>query len=76
MPPSPGTVSLLARTTGGESAVATNANTLNSIYRNLGSSVGRHTEQKEKITSWFELAAALLLIAGVGVARAWGASLP
>jgi Ca-activated chloride channel homolog len=76
VPPSPGTVALLARTTGGQSAVATNANTLDSIYRNLGSSVGRHTEQRDKITSWFELAAAILLLASVGVARAWGASLP
>jgi Ca-activated chloride channel family protein len=76
VPPSPGTVALLARTTGGQAASATNANTLNSIYRNLGSSVGRHTEQKDKITGWFELAAALLLGASIGIARAWGASLP
>jgi Ca-activated chloride channel family protein len=76
VPPDPGTVALLARTTGGESASATNANTLDSIYRNLGTSVGRHTQQTDVITSWFEIAAALLLLGAVGVARAWGASLP
>jgi Ca-activated chloride channel family protein len=76
VPPSPGTVALLANATGGQAASATNANTLNSIYRNLGSSVGRHTEQRDQITSWFEFAAAILLAASVGVARAWGASLP
>jgi Ca-activated chloride channel family protein len=76
VPPSPGTVAVLARTTGGQAAAATNANTLDSIYTNLGTTVGRHTEQKDKIASWFELAAAILLVAGIGVARAWGASLP
>jgi Ca-activated chloride channel family protein len=76
VPPSPGTVALLARATGGQAASATNAGTLNSIYSNLSSSVGRHTEQLDKIASWFELAAALLLVAGVAFARAWGASLP
>ncbi len=76
VPPSPGTVALLARATGGQAASATNANTLDSIYSNLGTSVGRHTEQRDLIASWFELAAALLLAASVGAARAWGASLP
>jgi Ca-activated chloride channel family protein len=76
VPPDPGTVALLARTTGGQAASATDSNTLDSIYRNLGTTVGRHTEQLEEITGWFEIAAALLLIAGVGIARAWGASLP
>jgi hypothetical protein len=69
-------VALLARTTGGQAASATDNNTLDSIYRNLGTTVGRHTQQLEEITGWFEIAAGLLLIAGVGIARAWGASLP
>jgi Ca-activated chloride channel family protein len=75
VPPNPGTVALLARTSGGKAFSATTAGSLNSIYRGLGSTVGRHSEAKE-ITAWFELIAAILLVAGIGTARAWGSSLP
>lgn len=73
--PSPGTVGLLASESGGRAFSATNADKLSQIYRHLGTSVGRH-DQLTEITSWFELAAAILLIAGVGAARARGAALP
>ncbi len=75
VPPNPGAVALLARTTGGQAFTATTASSLNSIYRSLGSTVGRH-DSLEEITGWFEVAAAMLLLAGVGAARAWGSSLP
>ena len=75
VPPDPGTVAELARESGGQSFSATTAEGLNTIYRRLGSSIGRRDATRE-ITSWFESIAALLLLCGVGVARAWGALLP
>jgi Ca-activated chloride channel family protein len=75
VPPDPGAVALLARVSGGQAFDATTANSLNTIYRNLGSSVGKRSEPRE-ITSWFEIAAGALLVFGVGAARAWGAPLP
>lgn len=75
VPPDPAAVNLLAKTTGGEAFTAQNARALDVVYRTLGSSIGRHSEVRE-ITSWFAILAAILLVAGVGIARAWGASLP
>jgi Ca-activated chloride channel family protein len=75
VPPDPGTVQLLARVSGGQAFDATTAQSLNSTYRHLGSSVGKHRSSRD-ITAWFELAAALLLVAGVAAERAWRASLP
>ena len=63
--PDPGTVALLARETGGQAYSATNASRLDTIYRQLGASIGRHRVRKD-ITSWFEIAAAVLLVAAVG----------
>jgi Ca-activated chloride channel family protein len=75
VPPDPATVALLARESGGEAFSATSAGSLDTIYRNLGTSIGRHRQTTE-ISSWFELAAAILLVSGVGAARARGAALP
>jgi Ca-activated chloride channel family protein len=75
VPPDPAAVNLLAKSTGGQAFTADTAKSLDVVYRTLGSSIGRHNEVRE-ITSWFAIAAAILLIAGVGIARAWGASLP
>ncbi len=74
VPPDPGTVAMLAHDSGGQAFAATDAESLNTTYRSLGSSIAHRSRQKD-ITSWFELAAAILLVAGVGTARAWGASL-
>ncbi len=73
--PDPGTVALLARTSGGQAYDATNARTLDTIYRHLGSTLGVHRKLTD-VSSWFELAAVILLLAGVGSARARGAALP
>ncbi len=73
--PDPSTVQLLAHETGGVAYDAASADSLNTIYRNLGSSIGRHPELTD-ITSWFDAAAALLLVSGLGAARARGAALP
>jgi Ca-activated chloride channel family protein len=75
VPPAPSTVRLLAQETGGQAYDAGTAKRLNSIYRGLGSKVGRHPVRTD-ITSWFEVAAAVLLVASVGAARAWGGALP
>jgi Ca-activated chloride channel family protein len=75
VPPAPSTVRLLAQETGGQAYDATNADQLNSIYRNLGSRVGKHRERSD-ITPWFEVAAAALLAGSVLAARAWGGALP
>jgi len=75
VPPDPGTVAMLSRTSGGQAYDATTATSLTSIYKKLGSTVGKRSEPRE-ITSWFEIAGAVLLVAGVGAARLWGASLP
>jgi Ca-activated chloride channel homolog len=73
--PDPGTIALLARETGGEAFSARSAGALDTIYRHLGSSIVRRRKPIE-ITSWFELAAAVLLVAGVAAARRRGGALP
>jgi Ca-activated chloride channel family protein len=73
--PDPSTVDALARQTGGQSYDATTANSLNVIYRKLGGSIARHPKLTD-ITSWFDAVAGLLLLAGVGAARARGAAIP
>ena len=73
--PDPSTVEVLAHETGGESFNATTATSLNTIYRDLGGSISRHPKETD-ITSWFDVAAGLLLLAGLGAARARGAALP
>ena len=74
-PPDPGAGALLARASGGQSFNATTATGLNSIYRDLGSSIGHHKVSTD-IASWFDLAAVLFLIAGVAAARIYGPTLP
>jgi Ca-activated chloride channel family protein len=75
VPPDPGAVALLARESDGQAFSAFTAPGLRKIYRNLGSTIGKRP-QTTKITSWFEAAAALLLVAAIGVARARGGALP
>jgi Ca-activated chloride channel family protein len=75
VPPDPGTVRLFARVTGGQSYDATNASSLDQIYKHLGTTVGQHDVNRD-ITQWFLLAAAVLLVLGVAAERAWRSSLP
>jgi hypothetical protein len=60
--------------TGGKTSTAVDGAQLASFYSDLGSSIGRETRSHE-ITSWFALAAAVLLVGAVGLARSWGGSL-
>jgi hypothetical protein len=75
VPPDPGAVGILARDSGGQAYDAPDSGTLDDIYRHLGRTIGT-THELSEVTWWFELAAAVLLIAGVGVARLRGGALP
>jgi Ca-activated chloride channel family protein len=75
VPPDPPTMRLIARTTGGKSFTARSARKLGAVYDRLGSSIGRRTERRE-ISSWFALAAALLLAGAVGTGRVFEGRLP
>jgi Ca-activated chloride channel family protein len=75
VPPDPGTVGLLARDTGGQAFTATTSGSLFSTYHKLGLSIGTYPHLTG-ISSWFDVAAAVLLIAGLLIARLRGAALP
>jgi|SRR5579862_260427 len=75
VPPDPGVVALLARSTGGKAYRATTGLGLDQIYRRLGSTIGSRPHTTE-ITSWFEAAAAVLFVCGLGAARVRGGALP
>jgi Ca-activated chloride channel family protein len=68
-------VNAVSHLSGGQSYSARTANKVIDVYKTLGSSIGRKTELRE-ITSWFAVAAALLLIGAVGISRLWSAPLP
>ncbi len=75
VPPDPGTVGILVRTSGGVAYAARNATKLENVYRQIGLTIGTRP-QRTDITSWFELAAAILLVLAVIAARLRGAPLP
>jgi Ca-activated chloride channel family protein len=75
VPPDPPTMRAIARATGGKSYTAQTSSKLSSVYKSLGSSIGRRTELRE-ITSWFVAIAAVLLIASLATARAWEGRVP
>jgi Ca-activated chloride channel homolog len=61
--------------TGGEFSEAKDSKTLEQVYEQLGSDLGRKPGQVE-VTSWFMAAAAgLLLVAGL-LSAAWSPRLP
>lgn len=75
VPPDPETLGEIARMTGGEFSEAKDAKTLEAVYEQLGSSLGRKPGEVE-VTSWFVAgAAALLLVAGL-LSVAWSPRLP
>jgi Ca-activated chloride channel family protein len=75
VPPDPATMRLIANTTGGHTYSARSAERLSNVYRTLGSSIGRKTEQRE-VTSWFAAAAAVLLLGALGTGRLVEGRLP
>jgi Ca-activated chloride channel family protein len=74
VPPDPPLMRAIARATGGRTFTANSAETLSGVYSHLGSTVARKTTTRE-ISSWFALAAGLLLLGALGLARLWGSAL-
>jgi Ca-activated chloride channel homolog len=75
VPPDPETLGEIARMTGGEFSEAKDAKTLEAVYEQLGSDLGRKPGEVE-ITSWFMAGGAgLLLLAGL-LSAAWSPRLP
>jgi Ca-activated chloride channel family protein len=75
VPPDPGTVGILVRTSGGVAYAARNANKLENVYRQLGLTIGTRP-QRTDITSWFLFGAAILLVLAVLASRLRGSPLP
>jgi Ca-activated chloride channel family protein len=75
VPPDPSTMRAIATATGGKTFAAQSSGKLSSVYKSLGSSIGRRTDLRE-ITSWFLAASALFLLASLGTARVWAGRLP
>ena len=73
--PDPGTVALLARETGGQAFAGTTAENVDSIYRQLGTSVARRDGEVE-ITPWVEVAAGIALISALVALRVRSGALP
>jgi Ca-activated chloride channel family protein len=63
VPPSPGTLELIARGTGGQFFRARSASALDTVYRNLATRIGHRTENRE-VTDLFVVGALVLLLAG------------
>lgn len=75
VPPDPATLELIARTTGGQAFTAGNADTLKNVYRQLGSRIGQHTEQRE-VTPRFAGIGAILLLAALAFGALWAPRIP
>ncbi len=73
--PDPVTLAAIARATDGQAFRAQSAARVSEVYRELGASIVTQRSVRE-ISSWFAGAAALLLLASLGLARATGERLP
>lgn len=63
VPPSPGTLELIAHGTGGQFFRARSATALDAVYRRLATRIGHRTESRE-VTDLFAVGALVLLLAG------------
>lgn len=63
VPPSPGTLELIARGTGGEFFRARSASALEAVYTHLATRIGHSTENRE-VTDLFAIGALVLILAG------------
>jgi Ca-activated chloride channel homolog len=70
VPPDPAALQQIARASGGQSFTAQTAAGLSQVYKKLGSQLG-HKKEKRQITNAFAGAAALLLLAGIGMSLGW-----
>jgi len=69
--PDPPLMRAIAKATGGETSTARNQAELSGFYRSVRSSFGQ-VDRPRDIAAWFLAAAAVMLIAGVALGRAWG----
>lgn len=70
VPPSPGTLQQIAKTTGGTFYRAPTPQALAGVYRKLATRLG-HTTENRQITDFFAGGAALLVLAGSGLSFLW-----
>jgi Ca-activated chloride channel family protein len=70
VPPSPETLQMIARTTGGKFFTAASDEELQSVYAGLGSRIG-HTRKSREITDVVAAGGAALLIVGVLLSVFW-----
>jgi Ca-activated chloride channel family protein len=70
VPPSPETLQLIARDSGGEFFTATDADGLKQVYEDLGSRLGTRKESRE-IGDYFAGGAAAFLVAGGALSALW-----
>jgi Ca-activated chloride channel homolog len=75
VPPDPATLNMISAITGGKTFSARTADEATSIYGNLGSTLGRESSQVE-LTSWFSVAAGVLLVAAIAGGLALGPAVP
>jgi Ca-activated chloride channel homolog len=73
--PDPVTLAAIAKATDGKTYRAQSASKVDSIYKELGSSVAQKHVDRE-ISSWFVGAAAVFLLGSLGAARVTGGRLP
>jgi Ca-activated chloride channel family protein len=75
VPPSPSTLQLIARTTGGQFFTATSSSTLSKVYDQLGSRLG-HKKVSREVTDVFAGGSALLLLVGGTMSALWFRRVP
>ncbi len=75
VPPSPGTLTAIAKGTGGEFFQARTSAALDTVYRHLATRIGHTTENRE-ITDVFAGAAILLLLVGGSLSAFWFRRVP
>jgi len=70
VPPSPATLQLIARTSGGQFFRVATAKRLREVYQQLGSRIG-HKKESREISDVFAGGAGLLLLIGAGLSTLW-----
>ena len=75
VPPSPGTLTAIAKGTGGEFFQARTSAALDSVYRHLATRIGHTTENRE-ITDAFAGSAIVLLLVGGSLSAFWFRRVP
>lgn len=72
VPPDPATLQRIAQVSGGKAYTAADSGHLSQVYQDLGSRLGRRTEQRELTSGFAGGALVLLLIAGASSLRWFG----